>query len=308
MDEERLQRMMSDPNVQQSMNEALNNPDFVNMLIDSNPMLRNMPNARQIISSPFMRQMMSDPQMMTQAMRMQRRMGGGEGFPAPGATDSTAEGTATGDNSGTNTNNDTSNQNAFNPFMSPFMMPGAGAGAGAGAGQNGGNFMELAMRQLRDMGMGNYTGNSTAEQGQTASQPGTTQTASGTTPSQGTESQGTNQSSGTTAGQQGTSNPPPANPFAALFGGAGGFGRNDAAGSGMNPEMMQSMMEFMRGGGLPGMNAAAPADNRPPEERYAEQLRQLNDMGFYDFDRNVAALRRSGGSVQGAIEHLLGGN
>jgi len=53
--------------------------------------------------------------------------------------------------------------------------------------------------------------------------------------------------------------------------------------------------------------AAAPVDNRPPEERYADQLRQLNDMGFYDFDRNVAALRRSGGSVQGAINELLGG-
>jgi ubiquilin len=30
-------------------------------------------------------------------------------------------------------------------------------------------------------------------------------------------------------------------------------------------------------------------------------------MGFYEFDRNVAALRRSGGNVQGAIEHLLNG-
>jgi ubiquilin len=63
-------------------------------------------------------------------------------------------------------------------------------------------------------------------------------------------------------------------------------------------------------GGAGGLFGApeppAPVDNRPPEERYAEQLRQLNDMGFYDFDRNVAALRRSGGSVQGAIEHLLG--
>jgi ubiquilin len=50
---------------------------------------------------------------------------------------------------------------------------------------------------------------------------------------------------------------------------------------------------------------APPADTRPPEERYADQLRQLNDMGFFDFDRNVEALRRSGGSVQGAIEQLL---
>jgi ubiquilin len=78
----------------------------------------------------------------------------------------------------------------------------------------------------------------------------------------------------------------------------------------MNPEMMQQMMQMLTGPGA-GTGAGAggpvsPPDNRPPEERYAEQLRQLNDMGFYDFERNVAALRRSGGSVQGAIEHLLG--
>ena len=52
-------------------------------------------------------------------------------------------------------------------------------------------------------------------------------------------------------------------------------------------------------------NAMPPADNRPPEEVYEAQLRQLNDMGFFDFDRNVRALRRSGGNVQGAVEHLL---
>ena len=56
------------------------------------------------------------------------------------------------------------------------------------------------------------------------------------------------------------------------------------------------------GGNAP---ATAPADNRPPEERYATQLQQLNEMGFYDFDRNVQALRRTGGSVNGAIEYLL---
>lgn len=62
--------------------------------------------------------------------------------------------------------------------------------------------------------------------------------------------------------------------------------------------------------GMPALNAfsggaAAPADNRPPEEKYETQLRQLNEMGFSDFDLNVAALRRSGGNVQGAIDHLL---
>ena len=77
--------------------------------------------------------------------------------------------------------------------------------------------------------------------------------------------------------------------------------------------MMQQFMQMMggggggAGGGFGSPTPASPPDNRPPEERYAEQLRQLNEMGFYDFERNVAALRRSGGSVQGAIEHLLSG-
>ena len=89
----------------------------------------------------------------------------------------------------------------------------------------------------------------------------------------------------------------------------------------MTPEMMQQAMQMMQNGGFgdlfggggggfgsPGAGSPPPpADTRPPEEIYAEQLRQLNDMGFFDFDRNVAALRRSGGSVQGAIEQLLSG-
>lgn len=94
----------------------------------------------------------------------------------------------------------------------------------------------------------------------------------------------------TSAGTQ--NNNPNANPFASLFGGAA------------PPPDLFSLF----GGGLNSSDpaaAAAAADNRPPEERYEEQLRQLNDMGFFDFDRNVAALRRSGGSVQGAIEYLL---
>lgn len=80
-----------------------------------------------------------------------------------------------------------------------------------------------------------------------------------------------------------------------------------------NPALMQQMQQMMGGGfgGLGGMGAPPPqepADTRPPEERYAEQLRQLNDMGFFEFDRNVSALRRAGGSVQGAIEALLNGS
>ena len=305
MDDERIQRLMADPNVQQTMNEALNNPDFVNMLIESNPMLTNMPNAREIISSPFMRQMMSNPQMMGQAMRMQRRMQGGDSpFPAPGATDTT-EGAATGGNA---QGNNQDQQNQQNPFMNPFMMPGLMGGQQGGNDQNPPDIGQLLqqLQSLNALGLSPF-GN-TQNPGQTA----TAQTGSGSTPSQGTtDSQGATQTQGTNpregGAQQNTSSPPPANPFAALFGNPLANNPNATAANplGMNPELMQQMMQMFGGG---GSGSPAPADNRPPEERYEEQLRQLNDMGFFDFDRNVAALRRSGGSVQGAIEYLLSGN
>ncbi|KAF2670810.1 hypothetical protein BT63DRAFT_201995 [Microthyrium microscopicum] len=44
------------------------------------------------------------------------------------------------------------------------------------------------------------------------------------------------------------------------------------------------------------------------EEPYVDQLRQLNDMGFYESEHNVKALRKSGGKVQRAVEHLLSGD
>lgn len=83
-----------------------------------------------------------------------------------------------------------------------------------------------------------------------------------------------------------------ANPFAALF--------NPA----LNPflSMANTLQQQQQ------QQQQEQQDTRPPEERYEHQLRQLNDMGFFDFDRNVAALRRSGGSVQGAVEALLDGS
>ncbi|QUC19969.1 uncharacterized protein UV8b_04210 [Ustilaginoidea virens] len=276
MDEERIQRMMSDPNVQQSMNEALSNPDFVNMLIESNPMLRNMPNVREIISSPFMRQMLTDPQMMSQAMRMQQNMRGNESsFPAPGATDTTPTGATAGSASdGVNTDQQQ------NLLMNPFMMPGM---MGSAAGNNGPNDINMAqmLQTLSSMGINPVAAPaSTARSG---------------TPGDG---QGNAQGSQPHDAQNAQNSQGAANPFAALFPQGGG---NAANIFGMSPEMMQQMMQMLGGAPAP----TSPPDDRPPEERYAEQLRQLNDMGFYDFDRNIAALRRSGGSVQGAVEHLL---
>lgn len=116
--------------------------------------------------------------------------------------------------------------------------------------------------------------------------PGANPTAEG--PASGDNNSGTNQLSGTNASQGNTESQ--GNPFASLFP------------NGVPPIDPSALFG---GGANPFGQTNAPADNRPPEERYEAQLRQLNDMGFYEFERNVEALRRTGGSVQGAIEYLL---
>ncbi|ODV92263.1 hypothetical protein CANCADRAFT_12539, partial [Tortispora caseinolytica NRRL Y-17796] len=116
------------------------------------------------------------------------------------------------------------------------------------------------------------------------------------------------------------------NPFAALSGAGGAAGAAGTAGTtgtGGNTDGSDSgntnagntnpfasllnpdLLSLLGTPGLAGAGTAAQPDNRPPEERYEDQLRQLNELGFYDFDKNVRALRRSGGNVQGAIEALL---
>jgi len=103
-----------------------------------------------------------------------------------------------------------------------------------------------------------------------------------------------------------------------MGGGGGAAGQdpsNPGAGAGANPFGGFNPFAAFGGGGMGDFGGGAagspppqqPADDRPPEVRYEDQLRQLNDMGFYEFDRNVQALRRSGGSVQGAVEFLLSG-
>lgn len=288
--EDAIAQMMDDPNIRQTMNEALNNPDLVNMMIQNTPMLRDMPNAREMLQSPMFRDMLTNPDAIRQAAAMRRQLGGGGagGFPAPGVTDTTPAGAA-----GSIPANNQGNAQPFNLFSMP---PGAGPGAA------GNPFASL------------FGGPSAAAaSGQTPAQTPQTAASAGGTPSAGT---GTN----------------PPNPFASMIGGPGAVpGAGLFAGMPQpTPEQIQQAMEMMRNGsfgdmfgpggfvGLGGMGgagagtgasasaaAAAPEDTRPPEERYADQLRQLNDMGFFDFDRNVAALRRSGGSVQGAIEQLL---
>lgn len=108
-----------------------------------------------------------------------------------------------------------------------------------------------------------------------------------------------------------------ANPFAALSslfgsmpppaqgGGASPFGMVD-------PALVQSLLGGL-GGTATGTASmaippfAAPADTRPPEERFQVQLQQLQDMGFTNAAQNVRALLATAGNVHAAIEYILGG-
>ncbi|TPX33858.1 hypothetical protein SmJEL517_g03395 [Synchytrium microbalum] len=109
------------------------------------------------------------------------------------------------------------------------------------------------------------------------------------------------------------------NPFAMLGGmGAGGMGApgaRDATGTSptagapggmppMNPALLQMLMG---GGGMPfGAPATIPGQpQRPPEELYEVQLRQLVEMGFYSPPENIRALQMTGGNVDAAVEWLL---
>lgn len=220
---------------------------------------------------------MTNPEAIREAARMRRMManfggpGGAGGFPAPGVTDTTPGGAA-----GTNATSNQPNPQAFNPFG------GAGFDGATGGAPGGNPFAALF------------------------GQPGQNPPAAGATP-RGTPAQAS------PAGEM-----DPNSTLASLLnGGQNPFGNMPP----LTPEQIQEANQalgFLRssgmdlgnlfGGGAAPTNStspAPPADTRPPEERYADQLRQLNDMGFFDFDRNVEALRRSGGSVQGAIEQLL---
>jgi ubiquilin len=299
-------RQLEDPNFAQQMNEAMNNPAVIQML-ENHPMMRDNPLMRQMIRDPAMRRMMMNPQMIRAQMEMQRQMEGGGGgasaFPAPGMTDTTpgAE-NATGNNTA---------QPAANPFAG--LMAGAGLGGAAGGANP---FASL-------FGPG----------------------AAGTTPST-SPPPAASAGGGTPSGNTDRNQPNPFDNIMGLFNqpqATGGAEANPLAQMTaqmmQNPELMRSAMNMLNTGAVPGAGttgataganpanpfaslfgpgaagmapfgapaAPSPPDNRPPEERYESQLRQLNDMGFYDFDSNVTALRRSGGSVQGAIEHLLSG-
>ena len=71
----------------------------------------------------------------------------------------------------------------------------------------------------------------------------------------------------------------------------------------------------MGGGGMGGFGAggmggafgqpAAQADTRPLSERYADQLKQIKDMGFNDDETILAMLEQANGNVNLVLERLF---
>ncbi|KAI4254133.1 MAG: hypothetical protein LQ352_003268 [Teloschistes flavicans] len=314
---EQMAEMLQNPQYASQLNEVLSNPDLINSMIDGNPMLRGMgDSARQALNNPQFRRMMTDPDMLRQMAQMQRQfpgmfggmggMGGAqnEAFPAPGITDQTPDQPSNERTATPNQPNTTPQQPPMNPFGTMFGNPAGGGGGGAAAANPFAGLFPQAQQQQPSTTGGNNNDStpipSQANPSSTAQQP------QNNNPFQQMAAQiasdpafmqnmlGMLGGGGTGAGSPNTGNPqnPNAaafNPFASMFGpgGMGAAGNPFGGGFGAAPPPQQ------------------PPDTRPPEERYAEQLRQLNEMGFYEFERNVEALRRTGGSVQGAVEYLL---
>ncbi|PVU99292.1 hypothetical protein BB559_000837 [Furculomyces boomerangus] len=96
---------------------------------------------------------------------------------------------------------------------------------------------------------------------------------------------------------------PPVNPYAAFMDPS----QNQAA-----QQMLANMLGTPWGpmgsdpnAGFGTTNTQTTQSTLPPEERYAEQLTQLNEMGFWDPQKNIRALVSTGGNVNAAVEILL---
>ncbi|GLT82536.1 hypothetical protein SLE2022_009000 [Rubroshorea leprosula] len=78
-------------------------------------------------------------------------------------------------------------------------------------------------------------------------------------------------------------------------------GRGTGAANNLGLEMLMNMF-----GGLGTGSLAAPRSDVPPEQLYATQLTQLQEMGFLDTQENIQALIATAGNVHAAVERLLG--
>eukprot|EP00262_Sarcandra_glabra_P016173 TRINITY_DN518_c0_g1_i2.p1 TRINITY_DN518_c0_g1~~TRINITY_DN518_c0_g1_i2.p1 ORF type:complete len:543 (-),score=94.52 TRINITY_DN518_c0_g1_i2:357-1985(-) len=82
----------------------------------------------------------------------------------------------------------------------------------------------------------------------------------------------------------------------------GQTGNRTGTPNGMGVELLMNMFGGLGAGGLSVPNTS----NVPPEQLYATQLTQLQEMGFIDTQENIRALTATAGNVHAAVERLLG--
>ena len=269
-----MMEMMNDPGTSEALNQMMSNPQVIDQML-RHPMFQGNPQMRQALQNPEMRRQIFSPEAIRQAMMLQRsmqQMGMGDmGMGMGGAPGGRPAFPAPG------TTDQTAGEQRAPASTNTSANPGAGAPVPNPFGPAAGGF-----------------------------DPFSTLFGAGGQPPLGTTA--TDPLAANATGLPNANGP---NPFAALFGqppaGTAGspmqgspFGIPGPTGA-TPPSYMNNMMQQM----MQAQQMQAPADTRPPEVRYEEQLQQLNAMGLHDFERNVAALRRSGGNVQAAIEFLF---
>ncbi|KAK7379711.1 hypothetical protein VNO78_34400 [Psophocarpus tetragonolobus] len=83
-------------------------------------------------------------------------------------------------------------------------------------------------------------------------------------------------------------------------------GGQTGGGTGPMNNLGLEMLSSMFGGLGTGSLAVPNRSNEPPEQLYAAQLSQLQEMGFFDTQENIRALVATSGNVHAAVERLLG--
>ncbi|KAF8377705.1 hypothetical protein HHK36_031089 [Tetracentron sinense] len=83
---------------------------------------------------------------------------------------------------------------------------------------------------------------------------------------------------------------------------SGQTGGGTGAPNNMGLELLMNMFGGLGANGLTLPNTS----DVPPEQLYATQLSQLQEMGFFDTQENIRALSATAGNVHAAVERLLG--
>ncbi|KAI0714533.1 hypothetical protein C8Q76DRAFT_568311, partial [Earliella scabrosa] len=278
-----MQNMLNSPQFLQQMSSVMSNPAVLDQIIASNPQLQAMgPQVREVFRSERFRQMMSNPETLRMMLQMSNLMReSGMGPPGPG-----------------------------------MGMGGFGGLGGAGGFPAPGLPSNARQQQQQQPG-------TPPAAGSTGSNPTSPQANPfnpfffpfGAPAASGTPGAGAGTDANANAGAAGGAAPPPPpggmfdpammQQMLAALGGAGGAGAGAGAGAGIGGANPFGLGGF---GGLGAFGAPpAPADSRPPEERFQVQLQQLQDMGFTNASQNVRALLATGGNVHSAIEYILGG-